>query len=103
MDRRIVVFILTFLITSLAYAQENVTTFGIQVKPMINSKFFGTGASSVQEGDLTVSNNPQLGWNLGAVVRRGLTKNWSFETGINIVSRYYQMRIQYPELPEDEV
>lgn len=103
MDRRIIVFISVYLITSCALAQENVTTFGIQIKPMINSKFFGTGASSVQEGDLVVSNNPQLGWNLGAVVRRGITKNWSFETGINIVSRNYQMRVQYPELPEDEV
>jgi hypothetical protein len=82
------------------YAQENVTTVGVQIKPMITSKYFGAGTENFEEGDLRIGFEPNLGWNFGMVIRRGFTKNWSFETGICFVQRNYTMSFDYPELRE---
>jgi hypothetical protein len=82
------------------YAQENVTTVGIQIKPMVTSKFLGTGTENVEEGDLKIGFEPNLGWNFGMVIRRGFTKNWSFESGICFVQRNYTMSFDYPDLKE---
>lgn len=75
-------------------AQENVTTFGFVVKPIFPSKYFRTGPKdfSVNGVDFTLSQ--QSGFSAGAVVRRGLTKTLSFETGINYVKRLYKLQIK---------
>ncbi|MFM9985207.1 MAG: outer membrane beta-barrel protein [Flavobacteriales bacterium] len=77
-------------------SQINVTTFGLQVKPMVPSKFFDTGPTSITSENLTVVFTPKFGLNMGMVIRRGLTKNWSFETGINMVQRNYDLEFQHP-------
>lgn len=82
------------------WAQENVTTLGIQFKPMVPSKFFDTGAQSATSEELTVINDPKFGMNLGMVVRRGLTKNWSLETGITFIQRNYKLSFYHPLLNE---
>ncbi len=100
MDRRVVFFLFLVLIVQNALAQENVTTLGIQFKPMVPSKFFGTGAQSASSESLTVINDPEFGMNLGMVVRRGLTKNWSLETGITFIQRNYKLSFFHPLLNE---
>ncbi len=100
MDRRVVFFLLMVWLLQKAQAQENVTTLGIQFKPMVPSKFFGTGAQSASSENLTVINDPEFGMNLGMVVRRGLTKNWSLETGITFIQRNYKLSFFHPLLNE---
>lgn len=78
--------------------QINVTTLGVQLKPMVPSKFFGSGNEDVIEEDLSISTQPKLGWNFGMVVRRGLTNMWSLETGICLVQRNFTMAFDYPGL-----
>lgn len=82
--------------------QMNVTTFGLQFKPMIPSKFFGSGPETASNGELTIGFTPRFGLNLGMVIRRGMTKNWSFETGINMVQRNYELNFQHSFLKSDQ-
>jgi hypothetical protein len=81
-----------------ASGQKNVTTFGFQFKPMVPSRFFGTGPESATTEDLTVDFKPLAGYNIGMVIRFGLNKNWSMETGINLVQRNYQLNFSHPQL-----
>ncbi|MCB0762235.1 MAG: PorT family protein [Flavobacteriales bacterium] len=74
-----------------AHAQENVTTFGIQVRPIIPSKFFNSGTEIVEEGDLELVVDPRVGYNFGMVMRRGFTRFFSLETGISLVRRNYNL------------
>jgi len=85
----------------LCRGQENVTTLGIQLKPMVPSKYFGTGTDNFDMGELKVNFEPNFGLNFGMVVRRGFTKNWSFESGICLVQRNYTMRFDHPNLIKD--
>ena len=97
-------FLIAILLLNLhAIAQLNVTTFGLQVKPMVPSKFFGTGPEFATSESLSISFTPKFGLNLGMVIRRGLTKNWSFETGINMVQRNYELEFQHPFLKSNQL
>ncbi len=83
-------------------AQINVTTLGIQLKPTVPTKFFGTGPALSTNDDLSVLFTPQFGMNFGMVIRRGLTKNWSIETGINLVQRNYKLDFMHPQLLQSQ-
>ena len=51
-------------------SQVNVTTLGIQLKPMIPSKYLGTGTENAEIEDLKVDFEPNPGLNFGMVVRK---------------------------------
>lgn len=70
-------------------AQENVTTFGIQFKPIFSNKFFDTGPVTVQKDYLQVDFKPKGGYSFGMVIRKGLTDRISLESGINYTKRVY--------------
>jgi len=99
---RVLFFFLLIFLTApfVLSAQENVTTLGVQIKPMITSKYFGTGTENVDEGELKVNFQPNLGWNFGMIIRRGITKNWSFESGICMAQRNFTMTFDHPDLLE---
>lgn len=103
MDRRVVVVFVLCFIGLNSWAQENVTTLGIQFKPMVTSQFFGTGPETGTNGEITVDFEPRFGINFGMVIRKGLTKNWSLETGINLVQRNYRVRYHQEQLPQPHV
>jgi hypothetical protein len=73
-------------------AQLGVTTFGLQAKPVIPFTFFDP---------VTVFERPHIqgsleltgGFAFGMVVRTGLTKSISLETGINQITRRYDFNI----------
>ena len=96
---RSVSFIFIMTVACNVTAQENVTTFGIQLKPIIPFQFFGTGTQTTTEKDLTVDFTPKFGLNFGMVVRRGFSRNWSLETGINLVQRNFRVDLTYPKIP----
>lgn len=79
-------------------AQENVTTLGIQLKPMVPSNYFNTGTEGIESDTINIGIQPKFGLNFGMIVRRGLTKSWSLETGICLVQRNYSMNIDIPEI-----
>ncbi len=72
-------------------AQEFVTTFGIQFKPIIPSAFFRKDGFNTTNDTISLSITPKNGSSFGMVIRRGLSKRFSFESGINMVTRNYSI------------
>jgi hypothetical protein len=97
---RCVILVLLLAEAQISLAQQNVTTFGIQIKPMIPSKFFSTGNESVIEDEIGIDFQPKLGWNFGMIIRKGFSKMWSLETGICQVQRNFTMLFNHPDLKE---
>ncbi|MCC6599785.1 MAG: outer membrane beta-barrel protein [Crocinitomicaceae bacterium] len=83
-------------------AQEKVTAFGIQFKPMIPSKYFGTGSERFDGDEFSVNFSPLPGYNFGMIIRQGLTKRLSMETGINMVQRRFRLGIDHTILKEEK-
>ncbi|MFM7726195.1 MAG: outer membrane beta-barrel protein [Flavobacteriales bacterium] len=94
--------LLGFILPNALTAQVNVTTLGVQLKPILPSKYFGTGTEDLEMEDLSVNFEPNLGLNFGMVVRRGITRNWSVESGICMVQRNYTLHFMHPTLPEEK-
>ncbi len=84
-------FLLVFL--SSVKAQERVTTFGIQFKPIIPLQFFDAGKQEQTLNGIEYINNPKMGFAFGMVIRKGLTKSLSLETGINVLKRNFDLTI----------
>lgn len=80
-------------IPCLLFAQKDVTTFGVQLKPMIPSKFFNSGVTTETKDYLSVDFTPKVGWNFGMLMRVGFTDMFSLETGINLVRRNYNVTV----------
>ncbi len=74
-------------------AQERVTTFGIQFKPIIPSTLFKTGSQEINQNNVNFILQPKSGLSFGMVIRKGLTKTLSLETGINYLGRGFEMTI----------
>lgn len=73
---------------------------GLQFKPMVPMKFIAENPEPQSEDQFQSQITPRFGMNLGMVIRRGINKMWSFETGINFVQRNFSMDITHPEMPE---
>ena len=93
---------LLLLLWSEGHSQQNTTVFGIHLKPMVPNKFFGAGPQVNTEEGLQATFAPKFGLNFGMVVRKGFGKMWSFETGINIVQRNYDVDFSHPALLHDK-
>ncbi len=70
-------------------AQEGILSFGIQYKPIFTNKFVGTGESIGESEYFTAIRTPKLGHSFGMQIRRGFSKMFSYETGINYVKRNF--------------
>ena len=76
-----------------SFAQSNVTTFGVQYKPILSSETVNTGPQTNKVGDIGFTIEPKNGYSFGMVVRKGFTDQISLETGINFTKRKYNLRI----------
>ena len=90
---KVIVFLLLFPISFFALSQQEITTFGLQFKPIISSEIINTGPQESQEGAIGFKIEPDGGYSFGMVVRRGFTKQLSIETGINFTRRNYNLQI----------
>jgi len=95
-----VYFILGIIVTAshASLAQEELTRFGVQFKPMVPTKFFGSGPESTSSGDLTVDFTPRLGFNFGMFIRREVSDKVSIESGISLVHRNYYVDFHHAEV-----
>jgi hypothetical protein len=75
-----------------AQAQVGVTTFGLQVKPVIPFGFFEP-TTSLQQDHLQSTLELNGGLAFGMVVRTGLTKMISLEVGIDQITRRYDFSV----------
>lgn len=86
-------FSLLFLLCSSLWSQSNITTVGIQIKPIISGEFLNTGPQSQKVGDIEFTITPTNGYAFGMVVRKGFNDQFSFESGINYSRRNFDLRI----------
>jgi len=85
-------------ISSPVWAQEKVTTFGVQLKPIIPIEFLDAGKQEkINENNIQFINQPKFGLSFGMVIRKGLTKSLSIETGLNFLKRNYDLTINDPD------
>lgn len=73
------------------HSQQNVLTLGFQFKPIFSSEFFGAGSETATLDNFTATRTPKLGVSFGMQIRRGFTKMFSYETGINYIRRNYDV------------
>jgi hypothetical protein len=76
------------LFASALFAQQGVTTFGLQVKPVFALPYFET-TTEFDRTALTGSIELNGGMAFGMSVRKGLTRTISIETGIGQIQRRY--------------
>jgi hypothetical protein len=84
-------FLLMFLMDALA--QEKVLTAGFQIRPFFASKFFKTGTQQKDSSSVSFTVTPRGGYSAGGIIRYGISKTVSFETGINFVKRPHDVRL----------
>ena len=95
------IFILYFFV-SIANAQEKQALFGLQYKPIVPVAYFNAANISAQWDNFQFNLSPKYSYSLGMVVRRGLNKTFSFETGINYIDRNYRLNISNPTIKLDD-
>ncbi|MBK6628935.1 MAG: hypothetical protein IPG35_15310 [Flavobacteriales bacterium] len=88
---RLLLFLFLFLQLR-AEAQQGVTTFGMQVKPVVPLSFFDPRVE-VQDGALSGSVELTGGFGFGMQVRHGFTRMLSLETGIHQIRRSYRWEL----------
>jgi hypothetical protein len=72
------------------FGQAGVTTFGVQIKPIVPLAFFDP-ITRIDTGRLTGQVELRGGYALGMLVRQGVSPAISIEAGINLVERNYQL------------
>ncbi len=77
-----------------SFSQENIFTAGFQYKPIFSSAFFSTGTKTVTQNNIDFSITQRNGYCAGMIIRRGINKRFSFETGINYVKRNFDLDIK---------
>ena len=85
------------LIPIFGQAQKGVTTFGLQYKPIIPNRIIGTFEQEFNQDQFESTVKQRIGHSYGMVVRVGLTKNISFETGINYTKRNFGLNFSVPD------
>ncbi len=89
--KKLIIFCFLIITVLSASSQQNVLTLGIQFKPIFSSDFFGAGAETSTLDNFTATRTPKLGLSFGMQIRRGFTKMFSYETGINYIRRNYDI------------
>jgi len=89
-----IVLVISFIFYGLSVlGQENVTTVGFQIKPMIPNKFISPGDLESSRDWISAEYEADGGLSMGMVIRKGLTKSISLETGISYVRRDYGISV----------
>lgn len=96
MGKAWVVSIMCVCVVSIATAQKNVLTAGIQFQPIFPVSFLNTADQQVSNptGDITTLLSPKFSYSAGMVIRWGFHKRLSLETGINFVQRNYDVTLK---------
>ena len=89
--KNIVQLTLILFLANSAFGQKGVSTFGIQYKPIIPNRVIGSFEQDFNENQLTSTVRQKIGHAFSFVVRQGLTKNISFETGLGFTQRNFNL------------
>lgn len=94
-------------VSSLAFGQEAkkqelLTVFGVQYKPIIPAAYFDAASVIAEWEGFIFELKPQYSYSLGMVVRKGLNKTFSLESGINYIQQNYRIDMQHGSLALDD-
>ena len=95
------IFILCFFV-SVAQAQEKQTVFGLQYKPIVPASYFDAANISAEWDNFQFDLSPRYSYSLGMLIRRGLNKTFSLETGINYIDRNYRLIVNNTSISLDD-
>lgn len=94
--KKYILFLLLFSMMPV-FGQKGVTTFGIQYKPIIPNRFIGTYEVPFAKDQFQATVRQKWGHCAGGIVRIGLSKNISLETGINFTARNFDLDFEVPD------
>jgi hypothetical protein len=86
-------FVLCFVATS-SNAQINTTQFGFCYRPIFSSNYFRTGPKDFDDNKINYTLAQHSGYTTGVLVRRGVTKKLTIESGILYVKRNYDLTLR---------
>lgn len=95
--KKAIIFFTLFACIYSSYSQERVLTFGLQFKPLFADDIIVDRTVSQSVNSINYSLNTNTGFSFGGVIRRGITDKISFETGINYVSRKFDIDVDDPD------
>ncbi len=75
------------------FAQEHLTTAGFQFKPIIPIHILDNNTKSTEKNGINYNVDLYSGFTGGMVVRHGMTRRLSFETGISYTRRNYRLKV----------
>ena len=80
-------------LVSVVQAQEKLSVFGLQFKPIVPASYFDGASISDSQNDYQLNLSPRYSYSTGMVIRYGLSKTFSFESGLNLIQRNYRLGI----------
>ena len=92
MTKRLMVLFCTLF--SIAQAQEKLSVFGLQFKPIVPASYFDAANISGSQDGYQLNLNPRYSYSKGMVIRYGLNKALSIESGLNLIQRNYRLGIE---------
>ena len=90
---KVILFFIGLLFFIPVFSQKDVTTVGLQIKPIVPANYLNTGEQNQSLNGIDFTIAPQVGYSFGMVVRKGFTEQLSLETGINYTRRNYDLTI----------
>lgn len=93
---RMISSIILVVLFNVAMSQERVTTFGVEIKPIIPSNLFNTGQTALTQNGIDYELNQRIGYSFGGVMRFGMTNWLSLESGISFVRRNFSTNVSDP-------
>ncbi|MFM7015049.1 MAG: hypothetical protein ACKOX3_01865 [Bacteroidota bacterium] len=94
MKKSVVLFVFFSLIKLSLLGQINTTQFGFCYRPIFSSSYFRTGPKDFENNNIYYTLAQHSGYSTGVLVRRGITKKLTFESGILYVKRNYDLTIK---------
>jgi len=92
MKNKLIIFILISFVLSIN-GQETKTTFGLQYKPIIPSKYFNSSHINKKFGEYTTNLTPKYSNVFGMIVRQKINKTFSIESSLNYTQKNYTLTI----------
>ena len=85
---------LFFSLLSVAHAQEKLSVFGLQFKPIVPASYFDAANINDSQDGYQLNLSPRYSYSTGMVIRYGLSKTLSVESGLNLIQRNYKLGIE---------
>lgn len=97
--RNLLLVVLPVLYMSFSFSQQGKfpSYFGVQFRPVIPGDFLAKSEITARNGNFTGIFQQKYGYSFGGITRIGFTKLISFETGINLVKRNYNIHFSLPD------